>query len=492
MGGQTIYLLSEQALKEKLANNLPEILSLPAVVKDFRLKFLGLSPSPRQTLAQDIIAILKANNQAIGQALVTQNGLRLPPTLANWLADYADFAGQYFSPEKREEYLKTAEKDNLAGNERVVLANLFDLYGFFSQITNDPEGLDAVLVKDKTGRLKMWQNGQLKEMNVSPAFSPLPAVPPAPPRLPPSFEPEDEAEIKNHTDNLSQYGPSQNYNVEEIISKIAARYKLTFSEEIFSKRFISIITARLKEFRNRADTLDLLTRSVKIGGLEYPPELAEQILEDLDKEIPRLQQVKPPQKSKPENIPVTPQEALKKSLIQANVFRSPTPEVVPPKKVPVNPVPLESVPPKPPIPELEPERKEVVSRPMMHRPPASSAKPRMDDIKSRAKIFGPIEELKAMTVNDFRRLGTAKATAAQRVADKINLLREDSFHKFAEGLKAWRAGEVYQLYLNMGMESMEKGKSIRETIERMTNAGLPTLSEQEFNSIVDLNRKLRY
>ena len=551
MEGQTINLLSDQALREELANNLPEILSQPAIFKDFRLKFLSLSFSSRQSLAQDIIAILKANNQAIGQALVTQKGLRLPPTLANWLVDYVGFAAGYFSEAKREEYLKTSEKENLAAKERTILANLFDLYGFFFQMAKNPESLDAVLVKDKAGRLKLWQNGILKEMGVSAAMPPSPAVPP--PGLPLSeetkaagqnpppqdaeiltvasfpFEPEDETEIKNHADNLSQFKLPETYGVAEIIQKISAQYQLTFREEIFYKRFVSIATARLKEIRNQADTLDLLTRSAKIGGLEYLPELAEKILEDLDKEIPKLHQVKPPEKAKPENIPLTPQEALKKSLVQANVFPAPAQGVAPPQEPPVAP---ESFFPKPPIfkpkeiktmpirPEqalyeramrvmdqeknLESQKsgpggfapaeegEEKASRPKMWRPPASSAKPRLEDIKGRPKIFGPIEELRTLTVKDFRRLVTAKATAAQRIADKIGLLKEDSFGKFAEGLKAWRTGEVYQLYLSMGTESMEKGRTIRETIESRAKAGRPYFSEQEFNSIVDLNRKLRF
>ncbi len=126
------------------------------------------------------------------------------------------------------------------------------------------------------------------------------------------------------------------------------------------------------------------------------------------------------------------------------------------------------------------------------RRPTSTDRPKIEDIRTKTRVLGPVEELREMRLEDFRQLGTARASSVQKVYDKLELLREDSFSKYADGIKAWRDSAVNRLYLKMGGASMEKSKGIREIIEELSAAGQPYLSESEFNSVADLNKKIRF
>lgn len=107
-------------------------------------------------------------------------------------------------------------------------------------------------------------------------------------------------------------------------------------------------------------------------------------------------------------------------------------------------------------------------------------------------ITGPIEEIKNLSLVDFRRLGVNPDEAAGRIWEKINLLEDESLIKKDEGTKAWRQSEIYRLYLTIGAESMAEKKSVNQVILERKAAGKPFLLPEEFNAVADLNRRLTY
>lgn len=147
----------------------------------------------------------------------------------------------------------------------------------------------------------------------------------------------------------------------------------------------------------------------------------------------------------------------------------------------------------------------------------SSQKPRMEDIKvvpmsrpaqeasfaspiiSRplvvdkgAGLVGPVEELREMSLIDFRRLAIDPKEIVRKISDKIDLLQKDSFALRLKGIVAWQESEVNQLHLELAGASLEQGKKIKEIIGERRKAGQLILTEEEFNAIVELNRKLRF
>jgi len=127
----------------------------------------------------------------------------------------------------------------------------------------------------------------------------------------------------------------------------------------------------------------------------------------------------------------------------------------------------------------------------IHRPPSEPSRLTMEEIKVTPKIYGPIDELRSIKIEDWKRWGTPNE-ASQRIQDKINLLGDESLVKKAEGIKAWKESEVNQMYLDIGSESIDKGISVEEVIAMRTKEGRPTLNRDEFDAVVELNQKLRF
>lgn len=121
----------------------------------------------------------------------------------------------------------------------------------------------------------------------------------------------------------------------------------------------------------------------------------------------------------------------------------------------------------------------------------SGSKVRMEDIKKVHKLGGPLEEVGNMDLKDFRRLGDVKV-AIRKIMNMFDLLEEESFNKKMSGIKAWRKSPLNKLYLMIGQESMTKQRDIAQIIERRKKDGKEYLSKEEFDAIMELNKKLRY
>lgn len=116
----------------------------------------------------------------------------------------------------------------------------------------------------------------------------------------------------------------------------------------------------------------------------------------------------------------------------------------------------------------------------------------MSDIKPPAKTVGPVEEIFRLTPDDYRRLGKTLAEANDKIAEKLDLLEEDSYLKRAEGVKAWKKNAVHRLYLEIGRESMERNMAISDVIRQRQEANRPTVTEEEFHAIADLNKRISF
>jgi len=112
--------------------------------------------------------------------------------------------------------------------------------------------------------------------------------------------------------------------------------------------------------------------------------------------------------------------------------------------------------------------------------------------KAPVNLTGPVEELSAMTLQNFRRLASGPAEQAEKILAKIALLEKDSVTKKAQGIEAWRNSEVYRLYLDLGEESLKSAKNIAAIIKSRLDNNQETLSVEEFAAISDLNKNLRF
>jgi len=113
-------------------------------------------------------------------------------------------------------------------------------------------------------------------------------------------------------------------------------------------------------------------------------------------------------------------------------------------------------------------------------------------LTSDKSLSGPIEELKAMTLSNFRYLGDSAQERIEKILEKIKFLEKDGYTKKALGIDAWRQSKVYQMYLDLGADSMVQNKEVANLIDEHEKGGKETLSVAEFSGISDLNKQLRF
>ena len=124
--------------------------------------------------------------------------------------------------------------------------------------------------------------------------------------------------------------------------------------------------------------------------------------------------------------------------------------------------------------------------------PAAELRPTVTDVRTTRRVMGPIDELKTMTIEDFRRLGNNVPMMAAKVVEKIELLADESLLKRNEGLMAWKSSPLHQLYLVVGAESLEKSMDVAHVIEEHIKKNHQVFTKEEFDAIADINRKLAY
>lgn len=135
----------------------------------------------------------------------------------------------------------------------------------------------------------------------------------------------------------------------------------------------------------------------------------------------------------------------------------------------------------------------VAEKPSATSPPSAptGGQPMVSDVKFTPRLTGPVEELRQLALKDFRRLSKDPREATLKIKDKIDLLDDLGFEIKTQGIKAWQDSEISKLYLSILRRSLE-GRPVVEVISELEKKGEPFLNKPEFDSITELNRKLRF
>lgn len=415
------------------------------------------------------------------------------------------------------------------------------------QKENDPVGLDEIIFKDESGKMKVLKNGQVFDyvQKVTPAESQisqkksetktekqLPTVSAKvtdqnPPivlvsRTLPTVEKDQKPEVKN----VSQKNAGSFEGLAPVLSKLpqmpirpkrqivlnsthsAADFarvatevidqvKPNFSDPDLNKRLLNIVISNLKNIRDRVETKEMLLSSPLEGGVGLGLEIAEKIIEICEVKKVELSQIK----SK-ENTVLSDLQEEADLLLEKPVSKVESK----PQEVPANQKPLikdiktEVKPEAPKVPEVK--AKFFTKKPEVIKPepekfavkdvPIKRPEIKTEPVKFTPKLLDPVEEIRTMTLRDFRLLDSDPIKAMEKIVKKVELLEEESIVQKVNGIKAWKESQPYRLYLNIGLQAMEEKCSMSEIISRQKTAGQETLSEEELEAIMELNQKLRY
>jgi|GEM_PF-1302351 len=191
-----------------------------------------------------------------------------------------------------------------------------------------------------------------------------------------------------------------------------------------------------------------------------------------------------------EDVFVSPQSAVVPSVPQSNLSQQPQQVSVPipipvPKTIVARPASVN----QPTIIKQTTMTGET-SKPIDKFTKTESGTIKMDDIHFTPRVFSPIDELKYMTLKNFRNLNPDPAAAAQMIKQKIETLAKDDFSWKLEGITAWKQSPVNKMYVDIYHTAMSEGKQIAEIISAKQANGGDALSSAEFEAIFSFNQEI--
>jgi len=371
---------------------------------------------------------------------------------------------------------------------------------------------------------------------------------PEPPRTSSNFffSPEDEEEVKELAQRITKFkglGLSES-KIDDRLDKIISATQINFGSELLVRRFKQIVGTYLRGIRDRIETKQTLMKSFGEGGLDFDEESVSKVLAISEKSIKDSAEIftSPPIKIKLPKEDLANLEPDSKKIADAaeqtdgglaglksigvrdadydlSILKKGKRKDQDIKKLDVK---HELAPPPPAVKKFGPfpvmpkekltsglsEQKidKVVSEEKKIDPKATPAKPKIqvrspgeigykkkiEDVKYVPRIMNPIDELRHMSLANFRRLAPSPNEIAEKIKEKINLLEEEQYSKRIEGTKAWRRSPINRLYLQIGQQSISQGKPVDAIIEERKKASQDYLSNDEFKAIMDLNKSLRF
>jgi len=116
----------------------------------------------------------------------------------------------------------------------------------------------------------------------------------------------------------------------------------------------------------------------------------------------------------------------------------------------------------------------------------------LDAVRAPVKLTGLTEELASMTIDEFRRLAKTPEQAAEKIRQKFETLKQESFERWTDGIQGWRNSPIQRQYLKLMTDSFAAGKPVAELVESMRgqDASLPTA--EEIGAIISLNSQLQF
>jgi len=134
----------------------------------------------------------------------------------------------------------------------------------------------------------------------------------------------------------------------------------------------------------------------------------------------------------------------------------------------------------------------VVNRPVVENlRRTESGKIKMEDVMGSPKVFTPVDELKYMTIRNFRNLGKEPERVIEMIKKKIEALANEDYSKKIAGIQGWKVSPVNRMYIETYQEAINQGKSISFVLDKKAKANSEFINEAEFEAILKFNQDLK-
>lgn len=248
-------------------------------------------------------------------------------------------------------------------------------------------------------------------------------------------------------------------------------------DEYLKKRLENTISIRLRDVRNDIQTKSILQREAKIGGVELDAATADRVAvlierayntyrgQIIEEEKQKIQQTLEIQKQKVE------ERKKRESEEHAKWYQ---------EKVRST--------------QDEAFMQEQFRQAMQGNLPSAQGTPglRLDSVVAPTRLKGLAEELAEMTWDEFRRLAKTPDQSAEKIRQKLETLKGESFESWTTGVQAWRQSPLQQEYLKLITESFSTGKPVIEVVEARHAQDPHTPSPDEVSALIQLNGTIQF
>ena len=339
-------------------------------------------------------------------------------------------------------------------------------------------------------------------VSVAPKPDPAPFPDPAP--VPPKSKSVQKggASVSSHESTIIN-SADEELNFTELAQMVLAEHQILLDNYDMERRFLSIIASYMRGTRNVKEAREIMTKAPEEGGVNLSVEAIDTVLKSADRIFAQAKDhPESYRKEKMHEIGDAPiltfekaqQKVIQKKMVQEEHSREEFRTNVVPEVVedifanvseqfdqgtgaPVGGSMLKSI--------------DDLRKPVMTDVNDSSV-PKDQTGEVQPVMMGPIEELKSMNLEEFRRISSSPSEAIGKIMEKINLLGEESIQRKAEGMDAWKLSPLNQLYVEVGKKSFEESIPVDQVIQHMQNEEPGTMTQQEFEAITDLNRQIRF
>jgi hypothetical protein len=315
------------------------------------------------------------------------------------------------------------------------------------------------------------------------------ATPPQKPVLPePALAPRDRAPVPERSALPKSREEAIVLLTNEVVSELAMRFPDRYLED----RLRGAVSARLRDIRDWPETEETLLRPPQSGGVGLLPVEVEKVRASLESRMERIHGALYAQQKKDVVAAIAKERAASEVRAEQRsaadqkeldaLYKGVTGKA---------PAPASRQPATPQARPLISPQKTATMRPVTS-PTHAQQPPSMTDVRAPALLVGPVEELRRMTLADFRKLSTDPVEATKKIVDKLKLLESESFAKRFAGIASLKESEVFTLYYTITRTALMKGLPIAQVIADRAADALPVLTPGEFNAILALNQKLRF
>lgn len=297
-------------------------------------------------------------------------------------------------------------------------------------------------------------------------------------------------------------------SVDDMVTQICTDPSFSFTDPAMQKRCLEIVTARVREVRDAIQTRVMLEQSVDAGGLGVSGRHLSDMMERIERVVDRaasenrkkMDEEQERQREKRQEAIGKRQELVEKEeQIMAKRFVQATGKVPSERVAPAAPSLSRASAAVNAHMQLQQQEARIdtekvraaVQKTIKQEPVLTpTPRPKVQDVQFARRLAGPIEELQAISLTEFRRLSSDPSQAIDRLKDMIGLLEDQGYSKRVAGLQAFRASPLMRAYAAITQQALLSGTTVDVVLSGQKDK--QGLKKNEFEALMKLNADLRF